>query len=83
MNSIHLRILNAGVFESDDIPNISYSLKYTDGRKIRLVDGSGQVNSVRGTVEIFHNNSWGTVCDDGFQQQAATVICHMLGWESP
>ena len=61
-------------FESDSIHNISYSFKYTDGRKIRLVNGSGQVNSMRGTVEIFHNNSWGTVCDDGFQQPAATVI---------
>ena len=70
-------------FESYNIRNISYSFKYTDSRKIWLVNGSGQVNSVRGTVEIFHNNSWGTVCDDRFQQPAADVICHMLGWENP
>ena len=83
MNSIYYVFYMQAFFESDSIHNISYSFKYTDGRKIRLVNGSGQVNSMRGTVEIFHNNSWGTVCDDHFQQPAANVICHMLGWENP
>lgn len=49
----------------------------TDNIQIRLRGGSN--NQTEGRVEIFYNNTWGTVCDDYFGAQEAAVICRMLG----
>ncbi|KAI8773540.1 neurotrypsin [Biomphalaria glabrata] len=46
--------------------------------KIRLRDGR---NRFEGTVEVFHNNKWGYVCDDRWSQREAEVVCHMLGYQ--
>jgi len=44
---------------------------------IRLVGGT----SPRvGRLEVFHEYFWGTVCDDGFTDTNAKVVCYSLGF---
>ena len=33
-----------------------------------------------GRLEVFHNNVWGTVCDDLFARAEADVVCGMLNY---
>ena len=45
-------------------------------KDIRLVRSS----TARGRLEIYLNSQWVTVCDDGFRDSEAQVVCHQLGY---
>ena len=46
-----------------------------DGQ-LRLVNGS---NPLEGRVEVCFNRAWGTLCDTGFSEEEAEVVCRQVG----
>ena len=45
--------------------------------EIRLIGG---INKLEGRVEVKYQGTWGTICDDGWDEIDATVVCRELGF---
>ncbi|XP_060568005.1 uncharacterized protein LOC132726677 [Ruditapes philippinarum] len=70
-----LNTCSAAVQNSEQIINLMNASG--DFNTIRLVGGS----SSSGRLEVFIKGAWGTVCDDNFGTNEATVACKALGFK--
>ena len=59
------------------IPPVLHSFLFLLG-DVRLVP-RGSREGLWGRVEVLHDGVWGTVCDDGFTDEDAKVVCRQMG----
>ena len=45
---------------------------------VRLVQTGA--SELEGRLEVYHDETWGTICDDGFSDEAAQIACNALGF---
>ena len=56
--------------------NFFHAVRCAD-RDLRLVDGP---SSSEGRVEVCLNETWGTICDNGWTTNDANLVCAQLGF---
>ena len=80
MYVIHINYIFSAYVQHTLYTYILYTAFNRGTTPIRLVINSNTISENKGTVEIFYNGTWGTVCDDHWGFTEAEVACHMLGF---
>ncbi|XP_060075932.1 neurotrypsin-like [Ylistrum balloti] len=57
--------------------DVGIECNYVEEGKLRLTGGT---TPLQGRLEIFHDERWGSVCDDGWTQTNSRVVCSELGF---
>ncbi|XP_072046099.1 hyalin-like [Amphiura filiformis] len=65
------------LYDSINMERCSFSITVNPGTLNSRLIGGSKWNE--GTVEVFHNGVWGTVCHNNWDRNDATVICRGLG----
>ena len=71
-NISHCRHNGWGSHNCDHSNDVSVSCRLT---AMRLVGG---MRPHEGRLEVYHKGTWGTVCDEHFNNEAAKVVCYLL-----
>lgn len=45
---------------------------------VRLINGT---HTYEGSVQVLYNGTWGLICDNGWSDAEAQVVCSMLGYD--
>ena len=67
---------------SSFIPLVCLSVQSSSSCLDGAVRLSGAGDASLGRVEICVNNQWGTICDSGWDNSEARVVCRQLGFNN-